>query len=244
MGKCIIPPLSQFELEQAANAAAAIVTRCSMLPEHGFVNAETLFDTIRRPSTRGSVTFDLKAVEVVLAHPYIRARLIERGFKFERSQSSKDIFYHRGCEYRMQRFGSTISGRALPPAGSEDERLQVDEMRNVILSMYHNYSTPGHTANSSSSGSSSSSSSSRSSRETTAATDDHDGGDDCAADIMARHLHSQAGVPYAEMPDMLVGILQALLDHVTPEVQNNDPEGCTCMCDYLIEYHLSEGDVQ
>jgi hypothetical protein len=76
------------------------------------------------------------------------------------------------------------------------------------------------------------------------ATDDHDDGEDCAADITVRRLHSQAGEPYAEMPDIIIGVLQALLDHDTPDAQNNDPEGCTCLCDYLIEYHLSEGDVQ
>ena len=125
MGKVVVPPLSQFELEQAANAAAAIVTRCSMNSEDGFVDAATLFDAIRRPSTRGSVTFDLKAVEFVLAHSNIRARLIERGFKFERSHLNTDVLHHGGCEYRMHRFGSSISGRDLPLAGSEEEHQQV-----------------------------------------------------------------------------------------------------------------------
>ncbi len=46
MVKYAIPALSQYEVEQVANAAAAIVTRCSMIPEDGFVDAETLFGII------------------------------------------------------------------------------------------------------------------------------------------------------------------------------------------------------
>lgn len=47
MVKFVVPILTQIELEQAANATATTVTRCSMEPEHGFVNAKTLFDTIQ-----------------------------------------------------------------------------------------------------------------------------------------------------------------------------------------------------
>ncbi len=55
---------------------------------------------------------------------------------------------------------------------------------------------------------------------------------------------AHTGVSYAEMPDIIIGVLQAPLDHDAPEALNNYPEDCTCLCDYLIEYHLSEGDVQ
>ena len=63
MGKEYARPLTQAELNGAADAAAAIVTRCSMEPERAFVNATSLFGVIQRPSARGSITFDGIAVE-------------------------------------------------------------------------------------------------------------------------------------------------------------------------------------
>ena len=50
MGKEYPPPLTRDELNGAADAAAAIVTQCSMEPELAFVNALNNFG-IQRLST-------------------------------------------------------------------------------------------------------------------------------------------------------------------------------------------------
>ena len=67
------PPLTQDELKQAANAAAAIVTRCNMVANDGFVNAKQLLTLVQRKVTRESILeVNLEGLSAVLAHPTIR----------------------------------------------------------------------------------------------------------------------------------------------------------------------------
>ena len=53
MGRQSNPPLSGDELERAANAAAAIITRCNMVAEDGFVEAEAMVGLIQRKAAHG-----------------------------------------------------------------------------------------------------------------------------------------------------------------------------------------------
>jgi hypothetical protein len=76
MVRHVSPPLSSDELERAANAAAAIVTRCNMVSTDGFVAAAELLDMLERKTTRGSaLEFNFDDVCAVLAHATIRSFL-------------------------------------------------------------------------------------------------------------------------------------------------------------------------
>ena len=88
MGKEFPPPLTQSELNGAADAAAAIVTRCNMVPEDGFVGPEDMLDLMYRKFTRGvTLKLDLEGLCASLAHPSI---LELRGFKFQHYKGVND----------------------------------------------------------------------------------------------------------------------------------------------------------
>ena len=70
MVRFVIPPLTQSELNGAADAAAAIVTRCNMVAEDGFVGPKDMLGRIYRKFTRGA-PLQLH-LEGLLAHPTIR----------------------------------------------------------------------------------------------------------------------------------------------------------------------------
>ena len=125
MVRFVIPPLTQSELNGAADAAAAIVMRCNMVPEDGFVGPEDMLDQMYRKVTRGvTLKLDLEGLCAALAHPSIRHILELRGFKF---QDYEDINDHSnsGQTFWMHRIGSSINDRKLPPAGSAEERDQI-----------------------------------------------------------------------------------------------------------------------
>jgi hypothetical protein len=102
MGEVVVPNLTQIELEQAANAAAAIVTGCNMDSTDGFVAAAELVGILEWKTTRGSaLEFNFDDICAVLAHATIRSFLEKDGFKFERNRCVTDnssIAVHRlGC---------------------------------------------------------------------------------------------------------------------------------------------------
>lgn len=121
MGEQFIPPLSSTELDEAADAAAGIVTRCTIVFDDGFIGAAELLTLIKRNFTRGSVVnLNSEGLCAVLAHPTIRKVLQGCGFMFELTKTSNDRFNHRssGESFWMYRLGSNVSNRQLPAAGS------------------------------------------------------------------------------------------------------------------------------
>ena len=122
MGKEFVPPLTQSELNGAADAAAAIVMRCNMVPEDGFVGPEDMLDQMYRKVTRGvTLKLDLEGLCASLAHPSIFEL---RGFKFQHYKGVND-HSSSGQTFWMHRIGSSINDRKLPPAGSAEERDQI-----------------------------------------------------------------------------------------------------------------------
>ena len=84
MVRDVIPPLTISELHEAADAAAAIVTRCLMVPDDGFLAASDVLTLLQRKFTWGSnLELHLEGLCVVLAHPTIRNVLMQFGFKFQ-----------------------------------------------------------------------------------------------------------------------------------------------------------------
>ena len=136
MGKEYSPPLTQDELQRAANAAAAIVTRCNMVSNDGFVNANQLLTLVQRKVTRGSnLEVDLEGLSAVLAHPTIRRVLDLYGFKFQMYKGEGDRWFHNSSKkaFRMYRIGSNISGRKFSAPGSIEEMEQVVNITQRVL---------------------------------------------------------------------------------------------------------------
>ena len=136
MGNECIPPLTQDEIQRAANAAAAIITRCNMVADDGFVDAKQLLTVVQRNITRGSILdVNLEGLSAVLAHPTIRRKLGQYGFKFQMYRSNGDKWYHNssGRLFWMYRLGSNISDRNVPKQGSDHENEQVEKIRESVF---------------------------------------------------------------------------------------------------------------
>ena len=106
MGKEYPPLLTQDELNGAADAAAAIVTRCNMVDEDGFVGPAGMLDRISRNVTRRvPIELNLEKICTALAHPTIRRVLGVFGFKFQQYKGHGDRFYHKssGQQFWMHR---------------------------------------------------------------------------------------------------------------------------------------------
>jgi hypothetical protein len=126
MVRQVNPPLSSEELEGAATAAAAIITRCNMDSTDGFVAADKLFSRLDRKTTRSlAFEFSFNDTCAALAHSSIRSILETYGCKFERNRMETDKFIHRGECYWMNRLGRSAGGHELPAMGSSDEQSLV-----------------------------------------------------------------------------------------------------------------------